>query len=378
MLRERARETHCAIAYVNLVGGQDELVFDGQSFAVNSQGDVIARASAFSEDMLVCELEAPESSVGIKVVSNYARDESRVRAATVNRLEAPLDSHQEIYDALVMGTRDYLRKNGFREAIVALSGGVDSSLVAAIAVDAVGARAVRGFAMPSRFSSDLSLEDASELCGRLDVELVGIPIEDLHRTFALSLAPVLGDEPDGLTDENLQSRIRGVLMMAISNATGAIVLTTGNKSEMAVGYSTLYGDSAGGFAVIKDVPKTLVYELCRYRNELARRDGDPEPIPESVLEKAPSAELRPDQRDDQSLPPYDVLDPLLELYVEDDATAEEIIALGYDRALVTRITRLVDRSEYKRRQTPPGVRISKKAFGRDRRMPITNAFHPEA
>lgn len=378
MLCERARETNCAIAYVNLVGGQDELVFDGQSFAVNAEGHVVARASAFSEELLLCELDAPESSAGVTVVADYVRDETRARAATVNRLEAPLDSHQEIYDALVMGTRDYLRKNGFGEAIVALSGGIDSSLVAAIAVDAVGARAVRGFAMPSRFSSDLSLEDASELCVRLDVELVGIPIEDLHRTFALSLAPVLGDEPEGLTDENLQSRIRGVLMMAISNATGAIVLTTGNKSEMAVGYSTLYGDSAGGFAVIKDVPKTLVYELCRYRNELARRDGDPEPIPESVLEKAPSAELRPDQRDDQSLPPYDVLDPLLELYVEDDATAEEIIALGYDRALVTRITRLVDRSEYKRRQTPPGVRISKKAFGRDRRMPITNAFRPEA
>jgi NAD+ synthase (glutamine-hydrolysing) len=301
-----------------------------------------------------------------------------VRAAPVNHVEEPLPEIREIYDALVMGTRDYLRKNGFREAIVAVSGGVDSSLVAAIAVDAVGARAVRGFAMPSRYSSEGSLADAEELSGRLDFELSTIPIEEAHLTFASSLAGVLGDDPEGLTDENLQSRIRGVLMMAISNASGAIVLTTGNKSEMAVGYSTLYGDTAGGFAVIKDVSKTLVYELCRYRNELASNDGDPEPIPESVLEKPPSAELRADQRDDQSLPPYEVLDPLLELYVEDDATAEEIIALGYDRALVTRITRLVDRSEYKRRQTPPGVRISKKAFGRDRRMPITNAFRPEA
>jgi NAD+ synthase (glutamine-hydrolysing) len=378
MLADRARETNCAIAYVNLVGGQDELVFDGQSFAVNARGDVVARASAFSEDLLVCELEAPESNVGVPVVSSYARDEARARAVSVNRLEEPLDPRQEIYDALVMGTRDYLRKNGFRGAIVALSGGIDSSLVAAIAVDAVGARAVRGFPMPSRFSSDHSLADAVELSHRLDFDATPIGIEDLHAAFSRSLDPVLEGEPEGLTDENLQSRIRAVLMMAISNDTGAIVLTTGNKSEMAVGYSTLYGDSAGGFAVIKDVPKTLVYELCRYRNELARRDGDPEPIPESVLEKAPSAELRPDQRDDQSLPPYDVLDPLLELYVEDDATAEEIIALGYDRALVTRITRLIDRSEYKRRQMPPGVRISKKAFGRDRRMPITNAFRPEA
>ena len=208
--------------------------------------------------------------------------------------------------------------------------------------------------------------------------MTALPISDLHRAFASSLEPVLDGEPKGLTDENLQSRIRAVLMMAISNDTGAIVLTTGNKSEVAVGYSTLYGDSAGGFAVIKDVPKTLVYELCRYRNEIARRDGDPEPIPQSVLDKAPSAELREDQRDDQSLPPYEILDPLLELYVDNDATAEEIIALGYDRALVTQITRLVDRSEYKRRQAPPGVRISKKAFGRDRRMPITNAFRPEA
>ena len=378
VIAERARETNCPIAYVNLVGGQDELVFDGQSFAVDAHGEVVARAKAFSEDLLICELEARDSNVGTPIASGYARDESRSRATTVNRLELVLDARQEIYDALVMGTRDYLRKNGFREAIVALSGGIDSSLVAAIAVDAVGARAVRGFTMPSRFSADSSTLDADDLAARLDFDVTAIPISDLHRAFAGSLEPVLDGEPTGLTDENLQSRIRAVLMMAISNDTGAIVLTTGNKSEVAVGYSTLYGDSAGGFAVIKDVPKTLVYELCRYRNEIARRDGDPEPIPQSVLDKAPSAELREDQRDDQSLPPYEILDPLLELYVDNDATAEEIIALGYDRALVTQITRLVDRSEYKRRQAPPGVRISKKAFGRDRRMPITNAFRPEA
>jgi NAD+ synthase (glutamine-hydrolysing) len=377
MLRERALETNCPIAYVNLVGGQDELVFDGQSMAVNAQGEVVARASAFSEELLVCELEARESTVGVPLETLYARNESKARARHVNHLEEPLGEVQEIYEALVMGTRDYLRKNGFREAIVAVSGGVDSSLVATIAVDAVGARAVRGFSMPSRYSSEGSIDDAMDLATRLDIEVMTLPIEDEHEVFTSSLADVLVGGPVGLTDENLQSRIRAVLMMAISNATGAIVLTTGNKSEMAVGYSTLYGDSAGGFAVIKDVPKTLVYQLCHYRNTLARRDGDPEPIPLSVLEKPPSAELRADQRDDQSLPPYEVLDPLLELYVEEDATAEEIIALGYDRALVTRITRLVDRSEYKRRQMPPGVRISKKAFGRDRRMPITNAFRPE-
>jgi NAD+ synthase (glutamine-hydrolysing) len=378
MLRERALETNCPIAYVNLVGGQDELVFDGQSIAVNAQGEVVARARAFSEELLVCELEARSSTVGVPLETLYARDESRTRASHVNHLEEVLGEVEEIYQALVMGTRDYLRKNGFREAIVALSGGVDSSLVATIAVDAVGARAVRGFSMPSRYSSDHSMLDALDLAGRLDIAITTLPIEEAHEIFSRELVEVLDGEPSGVTDENIQSRIRAVLMMAISNATGAIVLTTGNKSEMAVGYSTLYGDSAGGFAVIKDVPKTLVYELCRYRNEMARRDGDAEPIPAAVLTKAPSAELRPDQRDDQSLPTYEVLDPLLELYVEQDATAEEIIALGYDRALVTRITRLVDRSEYKRRQMPPGVRITKKAFGRDRRMPITNTFQTES
>jgi NAD+ synthase (glutamine-hydrolysing) len=283
----------------------------------------------------------------------------------------------EIYDALVMGTRDYLRKNGFRSAILGLSGGVDSSLVAAIAVDAVGSRAVHGFAMPSRYSSEHSVRDAYELARRLDIEIDTIPIEAAHSTVMTMLEDAMHEPLQGLTEENLQSRIRGVLLMAVSNQTGAIVLTTGNKSEMATGYSTLYGDSAGGFAVIKDVPKTLVYQLCRYRNELAAAQGDPEPIPVDVLVKAPSAELRPDQRDDQSLPPYEQLDPLLELYVEDDATAQEMIDAGHDAQLVLRITRLVDASEYKRRQMPPGVRISRKAFGRDRRMPITNAFRPE-
>ena len=377
MLRERAVECGCAIAYVNLTGGQDELVFDGQSVVVDARGDVIARAAAFSEELLVCDIEAPASDVGTLLDTLYARDEDRLTALHVNRVCEPLSEIEEVYAALVMGTRDYLRKNGFRSAILGLSGGIDSSLVATIAVDAVGARAVRGFAMPSRYSSGHSVDDAVELARRLDIDITTVPIETAHQAFESSLAPILGGAPEGLTDENLQSRIRGVLLMAISNATGAIVLTTGNKSEMATGYSTLYGDSAGGFAVIKDVPKTLVYELCRYRNEVAVEAGDPEPIPLAVLVKAPSAELRPDQRDDQSLPPYDELDPLLERYVEGDATAEEMIAAGHDPALVLRISKLVDLSEYKRRQMPPGVRISSKAFGRDRRMPITNAFRPE-
>ena len=374
MLRARALETNCPIAYVNLVGGQDELVFDGHSVVVNAQGDVIARASGFSEELLLVEVEARASDEGAILDTTYAHDEV---GGVVNRITPALSEVEEIYTALVVGTRDYLRKNGFRSAILGLSGGIDSSLVAAIAVDAVGARAVRGYAMPSRYSSDHSISDAVALAERLDIEIMELPIEPAHREFTAMLSAPLDGEPTGLTDENLQSRIRGVLLMGISNATGAIVLTTGNKSEMAVGYSTLYGDSAGGFAVIKDVPKTLVYELCRYRNEVALLAGDPEPIPLSVLTKAPSAELRPDQRDDQSLPPYEELDPLLELYVENDATAEQMIAMGYDRDLVMRITRLVDFAEYKRRQMPPGVRISKKAFGRDRRMPITNAFRSE-
>jgi len=378
MLRERARETGCPIAYVNLVGGQDELVFDGQSVVVDAQGRVLARAAAFSEELLVVEVEARHSSVGAVVATAYARDERAALSPHVNHVCEPASDVAEVYDALVMGARDYLRKNGFRSAILGLSGGIDSSLVAAIAVDAVGSRAVRGFAMPSRYSSDHSVADAYELARRLDIDIDTIAIEPAHATLMDMLGGALGEGLKGLTEENLQSRIRGVLLMAVSNQTGAIVLTTGNKSEMATGYSTLYGDSAGGFAVIKDVPKTLVYELCRYRNELALSQGDPAPIPVEVLVKAPSAELRPDQRDDQSLPPYEELDPLLELYVEEDFTAQEMIDAGHDEQLVLRITRLVDLSEYKRRQMPPGVRITKKAFGRDRRMPITNAFRPES
>src|SRR5487761_2333700 len=343
----------------------------------DERGRVVARASAFREELLVADVEARASNAGVVLATDYARDERAAAAHLVNHVTEPPSEIEEIYDALVTGTRYYLRTNGFRSAILGVSGGVDSSLVATIAVDAVGARAVRGFAMPSRYSSEHSVLDAVDLGRRLDIEVTSLPIEAAHGAFADILAEVLDGAPRGLTDENLQSRIRGVLLMAVSNATGAIVLTTGNKSELATGYSTLYGDSVGGFAVIKDVPKTLVYELCRYRNEIAAKDGDPEPIPSAVLTKAPSAELRPDQRDDQSLPPYDVLDPLLELYVEDDATAETMIALGHDPELVFRITRLVDGSEYKRRQMPPGVRISKKAFGRDRRMPITNAFRQE-
>jgi len=372
MLAVRARETGCPIAYVNMIGGQDELVFDGQSVVLDATGTVIARADAFQEELLVVDVEATESSLGVVL---HGGPPARERAMHINYVAEPRSDVAEMYEALVTGTRDYLRKNGFRSAVIGLSGGIDSSIVATIAVDALGAQAVRGVAMPSRYSSDHSILDAYALAERLDIAIDTIAIEPAHEAFTSMLSPALG-EVAGLTDENLQSRIRGVVLMGISNATGAIVLTTGNKSEMATGYSTLYGDSAGGFAVIKDVAKTLVYELCHYRNDVADLAGDPAPIPQSVLTKAPSAELRPDQRDDQSLPPYEILDALLERYVEQDETADELIAAGYDAALVHRITELVDRSEYKRRQMPPGVRISKKAFGRDRRMPITNNFRP--
>ena len=281
-----------------------------------------------------------------------------------------LDPVAEVYEALVLGTRDYLAKNGFTDAVIGLSGGIDSSLVAAIAVDALGAGHVHGVAMPSRYSSEGSVSDAEALASNLGVDIATAPIEAAHRALSDTLSPLLGGEPVSLTDENLQSRIRGVLLMALSNAHGWIVLTTGNKSEMATGYSTLYGDSAGGFAVIKDVAKTLVYELCRHRNTGAGFDL----IPLTVLDKAPSAELRPDQRDDESLPPYAVLDPVMAGYVEDDLSADDLVDQGFDADSVARVVGLIDRAEYKRRQMPPGVRISGKAFGKDRRMPITNNY----
>jgi len=361
ILAERVAEAGCAIGYVNQVGGQDELVFDGASVVVAQDGTVVASAAQFAEEVLVVDLD-------VDVEPGAAGPPPATRLAPVLGPEA------EVYAALVLGTRDYVAKNGFTDAVIGLSGGIDSSLVAVVAADALGPGHVHGVTMPSRYSSAGSVDDAVALAGNLGIDVATVPIEGAHRALAASLAPLLGDEPAGLTDENLQSRIRGVLLMALSNERGWIVLTTGNKSEMATGYSTLYGDSAGGFAVIKDVEKTLVYRLCRYVNERAGR----ELVPEAVLTKAPSAELRPDQRDDQSLPPYEVLDPVLAGYVEGDRSAEELIADGFDPAAVERVVALVDRAEYKRRQMPPGVRISAKAFGKDRRMPITNRYRSGA
>jgi NAD+ synthase (glutamine-hydrolysing) len=285
-------------------------------------------------------------------------------------LRPALGDHAEVYAALVLGTRDYLAKNGFSEAVIGLSGGIDSSLVAAIAVDAIGADRLHGLSMPSRYSSEGSRHDAGILAERLGIDLKVVPIEEAHVAYASMLAPVLGREPFGLTDENLQSRLRGVLLMAVSNAKGWIVLTTGNKSEMATGYSTLYGDSAGGFAVIKDVPKTLVYQVAEHVNRKAGRDV----IPRSIFDRPPSAELRPDQTDQDTLPPYAVLDAILEAYVEGDQGVADIVARGFDATTVKRVIAMVDRNEYKRRQGPIGIKITPRAFGKDWRLPIVNRF----
>lgn len=384
MVATRAEDAHCWIAYVNQIGGQDELIFDGGSFVVDDRGDVLHRMPQLQEQIDVVDLEirpvfrtrlldprgrdtAPALPV-VPVSGPVADHPGPERRLEVRPLLTEVD---EVYEALVLATRDYVQKNGFTDVVFGLSGGIDSSLVAAIAADAIGPERVHAVAMPSRYSSEGSETDADALAEALGIDLRTIAIEPAFKTFLEMLAPSFEGRPEDLTEENLQPRIRGTLLMALSNKfRGWLVLTTGNKSELAVGYSTLYGDTAGGFAVIKDVPKLLVYELCRLRNQRAGR----EIIPESVLTKAPSAELRPDQRDDQSLPPYEELDPLLEAYVEDDLTRGELLAQGFDASMVDRITRLVDISEYKRRQNPPGPRISAKAFGKDRRMPITNGY----
>ncbi len=364
LVAERATATSTTICYVNQVGGQDELVFDGASFVTGPDGTVLAQAAQFEPELLVVDIGGGPADPEVSSIEP--------------RHAQLLDPLAEVYAALVLGVRDYFRKNRFTDAIIGLSGGIDSSLVAAVAVDALGAEHVHGIALPSRYSSDGSRSDAEDLARRLGIDCAVIAIEPAHQAFTEMLADQLGTPLVGLTDENLQARIRAVTWMAMSNATGAIVLTTGNKSELATGYSTLYGDSAGGFAVIKDVVKTLVYDLCRHRNAVAISRGEVPPISEAVLDKPPSAELRPDQRDDQSLPPYEVLDPIICAYVEDDQTSADLIAQGHDPVLVAKVVGLIDGAEYKRRQSPLGVRITTKAFGRDRRMPITTRYVPRS
>ena len=387
MIAQRARDNLAAVAFCALVGGQDELVFDGHSFVVDHDGNVIARAAQFAEELLLCDVDV-EAAGAARLRDTRARPAAREVANAVADLgsfttdgrsdpAAPggpvaelLDADAEIYAALVLGTRDYVTKNGFQHVVLGLSGGIDSTLVALIAVDALGRERVTCVTMPSPYSSHGTREDAYTLAENLGVELIELPIGEAMAGYEDLLADVFaGREPD-ITEENLQARIRGNLLMALSNKFGWLVLTTGNKSEMSVGYSTLYGDSAGGFAVIKDCPKTLVYRLVAERS---RRDPQ-SPVPESIVTRAPSAELRPDQRDQDSLPPYDVLDAILEGYVEQDLGREQLIARGLPAAEVDRVIRLVDLSEYKRRQNPPGIKVTSKAFGRDRRVPIVNRY----
>lgn len=371
MLSERARVNNCAIAYVNQVGGQDELVFDGGSMLFAANGTLMARSPQFVDDLLVADLQLSVGESGSNSRIIDVTTECKVHPSPASPTIAPrCTDFEELYGALVIGVRDYVKKNGFTDVVIGLSGGVDSALVAVLATDALGADHVHGVSMPSRYSSAGSRTDAAQLATNLGIDMQTISIEPAFQAYLKMCAPSFGNKPADLTEENLQSRVRGTTLMALSNKFGWMVLTTGNKSELAVGYFTLYGDSVGGFAVIKDLLKTTVYELCRHINCRAGK----EIIPETVITKPPSAELRPDQRDDQSLPPYDMLDAILSLYIEGDHTAAEIIALGHDSKLVRRVARLVDMNEYKRRQAPPGVRVTMKAFGKDRRLPITNAY----
>ncbi|MDQ7030593.1 MAG: NAD+ synthase [Ardenticatenia bacterium] len=392
MLATRAADNVAVVAYCNLVGGQDELVFDGHSLVFGPRGELVARAPAFEEALILVDVDLeevfrarlhdPRRRKDVELARQFSRQVPRVEAAPLAAshgkeppavdpaVTTPLDALEEVYRALVLGTRDYVRKNGFDTVVLGLSGGIDSSLTATIAVDALGDEHVVGVAMPSRFSSEGSVRDARELARNLGIRLLTIPIEPPFQGYLDALADAFAGTPFGVAEENIQARIRGNYLMALSNKFGWLVLTTGNKSESAVGYATLYGDTAGGFAPIKDVFKTLVYELARWRN--ARPDGPL--IPESVLTKPPSAELRPDQKDTDTLPPYDVLDVILELYVERDYSANEIVEQGFAPELVERVIRMVDRAEYKRRQVPPGIKITTRAFGKDRRLPITNRY----
>lgn len=393
MLATRAVDNSVFFGYVNLVGGQDELVFDGGSMVFDPQGELIASSQQFEEDLLVVDLEVEEvlrtrlreplnrkedqlvtTDIGKPkkyAVSDYNADS--VRPSVHRQALADLaGAEQEVYEALVLGTRDYLMKTGFKKALIALSGGIDSSLVAAIAVDALGAENVICVAMPSRYSSEGSVTDAVLLAENLGIDLWNLPIEAPFAAFLDTLAPKFEGTDSGVAEENIQSRIRGNLIMALSNKFGWLVLTTGNKSEMATGYATIYGDMSGGFAVIKDVPKVWCYKLAEYRNTVAGHSL----IPRSVLDKPPSAELRPDQLDEDSLPPYEELDQILKAYVEDDLAFDEIVDLGFSSETVKQIISLVDRNEYKRRQAAPGIKITPRNFGRDRRMPIANRYRP--
>ena len=360
-MAERARQHQCPLIYAHMVGGQDEVVFDGASFALDAQGQLQARAAGFESECLMVDLVAP-THPGTPVT---------LKPGTVAPL---LDADAEIWQALVTGVRDYLGKNGFSSALLGLSGGIDSALVLAVAVDALGADKVRTVMMPSPYTADISWIDARDMADRLGVRHDEIAIGPMFEDFKRSLAPLFEGRPEDTTEENIQARIRGTLLMALSNKTGAMVLTTGNKSEMATGYCTLYGDMAGGFAVIKDLVKTRVYDLSRWRNEQARLAGQVEPIPERIITRPPSAELRPDQTDQDSLPAYEVLDAIVQRYMENNEPMAAIVQAGFAAADVERVTKLIQINEYKRRQAPPGPRLTRRSFGKDWRYPITNRF----
>jgi NAD+ synthase (glutamine-hydrolysing) len=375
LVTRRAREAMCPLAYVNMVGGQDELVFDGDSIVVDESGTVVTRAPQFSEGLLTVDLDlagttrGADEYAGIRIERTVISDRPLPPYQPARSGIAPrLDEEAEIYTAIVTGLRDYVEKNGHRSVVVGLSGGIDSALTATVACDALGPENVHGVSNPSRYSSEHSKVDAAELAERTGLNFRVIPIEDIKEAFLRQL-PLTG-----VADENLQARIRGMIWMSIANQEGHLVLASGNKSELAVGYSTMYGDAVGAYAPLKDVPKTLVWRLARWRNRRAQELGETPPIPERSITKEPSAELRPGQRDTDSLPPYDVLDDILDDYIERDASAAELVAAGFDPDLVERVIRMVDTAEFKRRQYPPGPKITFKAFGRDRRLPLTNRW----
>ena len=386
VLATRARENRVIVTYTNTVGGQDELVFDGCSMIVDQAGEIVGRGKGFDQDLIVADLDVAavgrarlaqgrKKPLPPRVAALIDRVDVRLPArksqsVVVPDLEPPLGRLDEAYRALVLGVQDYVRKNGFKRVVIGLSGGVDSAITAVIAVDALGAENVLGVFMPSPYTSRASREDVADLASRLHIQVDTLSITATFNSYLRALARSFKSHRPDTTEENLQARIRGNLLMAYSNKFGHLVLTTGNKSEMSVGYATLYGDMAGGFAVIKDVPKTMVYELSYMRNQV----GPAPVIPKRVLERAPTAELRPDQKDEDSLPPYAILDPILKAYVEEDRALEDIAAMGFDRETVARVIALVDRSEYKRRQAPLGIKITHRAFGKDRRMPITNGY----
>jgi NAD+ synthase (glutamine-hydrolysing) len=395
MLATRAEDNAIALAYVNLVGGQDELVFDGQSLIIDARGEIITRGKLFEEDLIVADLNAERvfkqrlhdprrrqeridlTSEGISVERIVLRErpftgkKPAQAVAAGNTGGSSTGGVEEVYLALVVGTRDYVQKNGFKKVVIGLSGGIDSALTACIAVDALGAEQVTCVFMPTHYSSPESGRDAAKLAENLGVDYHVIPIEDTFEQYLKMLKPVFANASAGVAEENIQARVRGNILMALSNKFGALVLSTGNKSEVSTGYCTLYGDMAGGFSVLKDVPKTLVYKLSEYLN----RRGKEAVIPEYIITRPPSAELREDQKDTDSLPPYDVLDAILEFYVEEDLSADAIVSQGFDEKTVRWVIRQVDINEYKRRQAAPGIKITPRAFGRDRRMPITNRFH---